>query len=74
MEAQPVHSLPDAEFYAALEAAIMTGRSSENIAQQFGIKSASVRKHRSIMRRQGLLPNTLPTIEETSNVRNIRAV
>lgn len=71
MEAQSTHSLPDAEFYAALEAAIRTGRSSENIAQQFSIKSASVRKHRSIMRREGLLQPS--TIEETSNAQESRA-
>lgn len=42
------------EFYAGLDAAILSGRSSADIGRQFSVRSETVRKRRKTLRRRDM--------------------
>ncbi len=46
----------ETDFHARLDRAILAGRSSQSIASEFGIRSETVRKRRSYIRRGVVTP------------------
>lgn len=46
----------DSDFHALIDSAILSGRSSHEIAVAFGIRAESVRKMRRALRQRGLTP------------------
>jgi hypothetical protein len=57
-------------FFAAVDAAILSGASSFEVAQQFSIRAEGVRRRRSVLRREGhIIPN--PTRREDARGKHV---